>query len=93
MPKPIRLALLSLVLAPLFFASTAFAASALPDQREVEGLAAAATVGIFSAPIGILAWGVMLDFTSAPITMAASAICMVALAILMMGAKRTRVRN
>ena len=69
------------------------AASALPDQREVEGLAAAATVGIFSAPIGILAWGVMLDFTSAPITMAASAICMVALAILMMGTKRTRVRN
>lgn len=39
----------------------------------MEGLAAATTIGVFAAPIGVLAWGVMIDVMSSRVTVAVGA--------------------
>ena len=57
----------------LMIGAAAAAGSSEPGGDEMEGLAAVTTIGVFAAPIGVLAWGVMIDVTSSPVTVAVGA--------------------
>lgn len=54
----------------LIIGAAASAGSRQPGSDEMEGLASVTTIGVFAAPIGVLAWGVMIDATSSPVTVA-----------------------
>lgn len=57
----------------LIIGAAASAGSSEPGSDEMEGLASVTTIGVFAAPIGVLAWGVMIDATSSPVTVAVGA--------------------
>lgn len=66
--------------------------AALGEGREIEGVSVITTIGVFVAPAGLLAWGLLMDGFSSPLAVAVMALGMLGLAaVLRRGAKSTSV--
>ncbi len=62
---------------------TGTASSSMGPGRDMLGVTALVLVGAFTSPVGYLIWGPMIDLVSAPVTIMAAAVAMIAVGMIL----------